>query len=174
MNQIKTNEQTIIVVALRREAERIEEDATYSSKGHFNAEDTWIKRNYWLGIPATALSAVAGAALIKSQPELASAFTLLASLLTGLMTFLKPNERAAMHRAAAGQFLTLRNDARFFREIDLLQVEQLDEMPDKLKILATTRNELNQKNPSIPRGAFVAARKGIEEGESTHKLDKKE
>jgi hypothetical protein len=78
--------------ALRREAERLEEDTLYSSKGHFNAEDTWVRRNYWLGVPATVLGAVAGATLIKSQPEWATAFTLLASLLTGLMTFLKPNE----------------------------------------------------------------------------------
>lgn len=171
MNQIQTTDQALIA-ALRREAERIEEDATYSSKSHFNAEETWIRRHYWLGIPATALAAIAGAALIKSQPEWASAFTLLASLLTGLMTFLKPNERAAMHRAAAGQFLALRNDTRLFREVDLLQADQLDELPGRLKALSATRNELNQKSPSIPRGAFVIARKGIEGGEATHKVDK--
>lgn len=162
------------ISALRREAERLEEDATYSSKGHFNAEDTWVRRNYWLGVPATALGAIAGATLIKNQPELASAFMLLASLLTGLMTFLKPNERAAMHRAAAGQFLALRNDTRFFREVELLQVDRLGEMPEKLKVLSAVRNELNQKSPSIPRRAFVAARRGIEEGEATHKVDKEE
>lgn len=173
MNPIQTTDQAMID-ALRREAERIEEDTTYSSKSHFNAEDTWVCRHYWLGIPATALAAIAGAALIKSQPEWASALTLLASLLTGLMTFLKPNERAAMHRAAAGQFLALKNDARLFREVELLQVHQLDELPDRLKALSSTRNELNQKSPSIPRGAFVAARKGIEEGEATHKVDKGE
>lgn len=173
MNPIQTIDQAMIA-ALRREAERIEEDATYSSKSHFNAEDTWVRRHYWLGVPATALAAIAGAALVKSQPEWASALTLLASLLTGLMTFLKPNERAAMHRAAAGQFLALKNDARLFREVDLLQVHQLDELPGRLKALSATRNELNQKSPSIPRGAFVAARKGIEEGEATHKVDKGE
>lgn len=173
MSQIQPTDQALIA-ALRREAERIEEDATYSSKSHFNAEDTWVRRHYWLGIPATALAAIAGAALIKSQPEWASAFTLLASLLTGLMTFLKPNERAAMHRAAAGQFLALKNDARLFREVELLQAHQLDELPGKLKALSVTRNELNQKSPSIPRGAFVAARRGIEEGEATHKVDKEE
>ena len=162
------------ISALRREAERLEEDALYSSKGHFNAEDTWVRRNYWLGVPATVLGAVAGATLIKSQPEWASAFTLLASLLTGLMTFLKPNERAAAHRAAAGQFLALRNDARFFREIELLQVDRLDEQIERLKALSATRNELNQKSPSIPRRAFVAARKGIEEGEAAHKVDKED
>lgn len=160
--------------ALRREAERLEEDTLYSSKGHFNAEDTWVRRNYWLGVPATVLGAVAGATLIKSQPEWATAFTLLASLLTGLMTFLKPNDRAALHRAAAGQFLALRNEARFFREIELLQSDRLDELPERLKALSAARNELNLKSPSIPRRAFVAARKGIEEGEATHKVDKEE
>jgi hypothetical protein len=171
MHPIQTSDQSMIA-ALRREAERIEEDATYSSKSHFNAEDTWVRRHYWLGIPATALAAIAGAALIKSQPEWASALTLLASLLTGLMTFLKPNERAALHRAAAGQFLALKNEVRLFREVELLQVHQLDELPVRLKALSATRNELNQKSPSIPRGAFIAARKGIEEGEATHKVDK--
>lgn len=173
MSNLSATDQSKIA-ALRREAVRLEEDATYSSKGHFNAEDTWVRRNYWLGVPATALGAIAGATLIKSQPEWASAFMLLASLLTGLMTFLKPNERAAMHRAAAGQFLALRNDARFFREVELLQVDRLDEMPEKLKVLSAVRNELNQKSPSIPRRAFVAARKGIEEGEATHEVDKEE
>lgn len=169
MNENGTIEQ---VSALRREAERLEEDATYSSKGHFNAENTWVRRNYWLGIPATVLAAVAGATLIKSQPELASICTLLASLLTGLMTFLKPNERAAMHRAAAGQFLALRNDTRFFREIELLQMDRLNELTNRLKALSAARNELNQKSPSIPRRAFIAARKGIEEGEAAHIVDK--
>jgi hypothetical protein len=58
--------------ALRREAERLEEDTLYSSKGHFNIEGTWVRRNYWLGVPATVLGAVAGATLIKSQPEWAT------------------------------------------------------------------------------------------------------
>ena len=170
MNPIQITDQAKIS-ALCREAERLEEDALYSSKGHFNAEDTWVRRNYWLGVPATTLGAIAGAALVKSQPELASAFTLLASLLTGLMTFLKPNERAAMHRAAAGQFLALRNEARFFREVELLETDRLGELLERLKALSSARNELNQKSPSIPRRAFVAARKGIEEGEATHKVD---
>lgn len=159
------------ITALSREAKRLEEDATYSSKGHFNAEDTWVRRNYWLGVPATVLAALAGATLFKSHPELASLCALAASLLTGLMTFLKPNERAAMHRAAGGQFLALRNNARFFREIELLQTDRLNELPDRLKALSAMRNELNEKSPSIPRRAFVAARKGIEEGEATHTVD---
>jgi len=173
MNQTNNVAQPLIL-ALEREAKRIEEDAMYSSKSHFNAENSWVCRHYWLGIPATVLAAIAGTALIKSQPEWASAFTLLASLLTGLMTFLKPNERAALHRAAAGEFLSLRNDARFFREIELLQPDRLEEFTERLRSLSVKRNELNFKSPSIPRRAFVTARKGIEEGEATHEVDKGE
>jgi hypothetical protein len=77
-----------------------------------------------------------------------------------------------MHRTAAGQFLALRNDARLFREVELLQSDRLNELTKRLKVFSATRNELNLKSPSIPRRAFVAARKGIEEGEATHKVDK--
>ena len=171
MSEAQDSDQALIS-ALSREAARIEEDATYSSKSHFNAEDTWVRLHYFLGVPAAALAAIAGAALFKSQPHWASTFTLLASLLTGLMTFLTPNERAAMHRAAAGEFLALKNDTRLFREVDLLQLHQLKELPEKLRTLSARRNELNQKGPAVPRRAFVAARKGIEEGEATHKVDK--
>ncbi|GFH63129.1 MAG: hypothetical protein ZNDK_0900 [Candidatus Desulfovibrio kirbyi] len=160
------------IFALRREAERLEEDVTYSSKSHFNAANIWENTTYGLGIPSTILAALAGAALIKNYPEWASACAMFASLLTGLMTFLKPNERAVIHREVGGRFLTLRNDARFFREFELLQTERINELSDKLKELLTARNELNQKSPSIPRWAFLAARKGIEEGEATYKADK--
>lgn len=44
MNPIQTTDQAKIS-ALCREAERLEEDALYSSKGHFNAEDTWVQRH---------------------------------------------------------------------------------------------------------------------------------
>lgn len=162
------------ISALRNEAKRIEEDSLYSSKSHFNVENSWESRNYWLGVPATLLAAVAGAALIKSHPDLASIFAMTASLLTGLMTFLKPNERAAVHRAAAGKYLALRNDTRCFRQIELLQEDRLSEQTEILRTLSERRNELNQSSPRIPRWAFVAARKGVEEGEASYKVDQED
>ena len=69
--------------------------------------------------------------------------------------------------------MALRNDARIFREVELLQADRSGKLAERLKVLSATRNELNQKSPSIPRSAFVAARKGIEEGEATHKVDQK-
>jgi hypothetical protein len=45
MSGVETTDQGKIA-ALRREAERLEEDSIYSSKEHFNAEDIWVCRNY--------------------------------------------------------------------------------------------------------------------------------
>lgn len=54
---------------MRREAERLEEDAIYSSKSHFNAETARVNCYYWLGIPVSIIAAIAGAAFVKNHPE---------------------------------------------------------------------------------------------------------
>lgn len=158
--------------ALADEAERIEEDSIHSAKGHFNAASTWSKRHYWIGVPATILGAAAGAAAVKSCPELAAILALLATILTALLTFLKPAERASAHKTAGDQFLSLRNDARMFRTIELLEQEDRQLTSETLKALALRRNELNQGSPEIPRAAFDQARKGISEGEANYKKDR--
>jgi hypothetical protein len=157
--------------ALRREAERIEEDSTLSAKGHFNAADTWRQRHYWIGIPATILGAVAGAAIVKDWREVAGIVSVGATLLTGLLTFLKPGERASAHKMSGDQHLALRNETRVFRAIELIESEDVQLLSDKLKALAQRRNELNQSSPEIPRRAFEKARRGIEQGEAAYKTD---
>lgn len=119
---------------MRREAERIEEDATYSSTGHLKAAAPvmWIHRHDGRGGAATVLGAMVGAALLQSQAQCASGCTLLASWLTAVLTFLKPNASAVIHPAPAAQCLFLKNEARLLREGVLLQVHRWDAWPDRL------------------------------------------
>ncbi len=161
-----------LISALRKEAERIDEDSIHSAKGHFNTAAIWNRRHYWLGVPATLFGALAGAAFIKDCPEVASLLSLAATILTALVTFLKPTERASEHKTAGDQYLALRNDARLFREIELLAPEDGQPLTDKIKALSQRRNELNQGSPEIPRRAFEQARKGIAEGETSYRADK--
>lgn len=158
--------------AIRGEAERIEEDSIHSAKAHFNAGVTWRHRHYWLGVPATIFGALAGASIVKGCPELAALLSLAATILTALVTFLKPSDWASSHKAAGVQYLALRNDVRVFREIELLEPEDTCTYSDKLRVLANRRNELNQSSPEIPRRAFKKARKGIDEGEAMYRIDK--
>ena len=153
------------------ESLRIEEDANFSAKSHFNAADIWSDRHFYIGIPATVFGLLTSAALVKDYPTLAGLCSLLATILTALITFLKPNERAAQHKSLGEQFLCLRNDTRVFRTIELLEDHKDVEVSKKLKALVARRNDLNKGSPSIPYTAFKKARTGIEQGEATHQVD---
>lgn len=157
--------------AIKTEAERIVEDSIHSAKAHFNAGVSWKRRHYWMGVPATILGALAGASIIKGCPELAGLLSLVATILTALVTFLKPSDWASAHKSAGDQYLALRNDARLFCEVELLEPEDTCTHADKIRILADRRNELNQSSPEIPRRAFESARKGIDEGETRYRTD---
>lgn len=160
-----------LILALRKEAERIEEDSIHSAKGHFNAADAWRCRHYWLGIPATIFGALVATTMVKDYPIAVSFFSVMTAILTALLTVLKPIERASKHQAVGNQYLALKNDARIFREINLL-VQDRECHTDKLKALSQRRNELNQGSPEIPRKAFEQARDGITSGEADYKTDK--
>lgn len=157
---------------IRAELTRIEEDCIHSGKAHFNAGVRWSSYHFWLGLPSVILSALAGAAFFKDQPEIAGAMASVVTILTALMTFLKPSERASSHKSSGDQYLTLRNDARVLRTIkldvacdDAAAVANLDEITKR-------RNELNQASAQVSRKDFERARQGIEEGEAQHVADR--
>ena len=170
---MEAKDEAEMVGALATEAQRIEEDAIHSAKSHLNAADTWNRRHYWLGVPATVVTALAGAAVIKDLTLAAQLCALAGAILTGLLTFLKPTDRAAKHKSSGDQYLSLRNDVRVFREVELKDVGGRKSAPTRLKALSQRRNELNQSSPDIPRVAFEQARRGIEAGEATYRVDSK-
>jgi hypothetical protein len=161
------------IAAIRAEAERIEEDATYSSKRHYEAHDIWNRRHLLIGLPAVVFSVLATANLLQQVwPIITGLMGVTVAVLTALLTFLKPSERAASHKSAGDQYLALRNDVRVFRTIDLLLGKSADELSRTVTTLAKRRNELNSASQQTPRPAFERARKGIEDGEARYTTDK--
>lgn len=157
---------------IRAELTCIEEDCIYSSKAQFNAGVRWSWYHLWLGIPSVILSALAGTAFFKGHPEIGGAMSSIVTILTALMTFLKPSERASSYKSSGAQYLALRNDARVLRTIkldvacdDAAAVANLDEITKRQK-------ELNQASAQVSRKDFERARKGIEEGEAQHITDR--
>lgn len=160
------------LLAIQAELQRIEEDCIHSGKAHFNAGDRWARYNYWIGLPSVVLSALAGTAFFGDHGEIAGLMSSVVAILAALATFLKPSERAAAHKSSGDQYLTLRNDARVFREIKLkfacdeqAAIASLDEFTKR-------RNELNQASAQVSRKDFEKARAGINQGEAQHRIDK--
>jgi hypothetical protein len=159
--------------SVAKELHRLEEDSAHSGKAQYNAGDRWRVYQYWLGIPSTVLSVAAGLAFFKNDPILGATSSMAAAILTGLMTFLKPSERAAAHKSSGDQYLSLRNDSRVFREIKLIHVRDDQAAIDGLSELTKRRNELNASSLSVSRHDFERARKGIDKGEATHRVDRR-
>jgi len=160
-----------LISKLAAEAQRIEEDTEHSFKGHYNAAARWARYHLWIGLPSALLAAIAGAAAFKDQPELAGALAFLSTALTTVLTFLKPSERAEMHKAVAGQYQALRNQARIFREIGLTDDLAADAAKARLFELAKTRDELNQSSPAIARRDYELAKKDIDGGRARYRVD---
>lgn len=154
------------------ELQRLEEDCSHSGKAHFNASDRWNQFNYWFGIPSVAISAVVGTALVKDHIIWASAGSAAVTVLTALVTFLKPAEKATLHKSSGDQYLSLKNDSRVFREITLIRNIEEAAALEALEGLTKRRNELNQASPLFANRDFKKAKKGFDEGQATHAVDK--
>lgn len=157
--------------AIRKELERIEEDCIHSGKAHFNAGVRWMRYHYLLGVPSVVLSSIAGAAFFKDFGTAGGVIAAVVAVLTSLMTFLKPSERASTHKSSGDQYLTLRNDVRVFREIKLMHACDDKTAIASMDEFTKRRNELNQASAQVSRGDFEAARAGIDQGEAQHRVD---
>jgi hypothetical protein len=163
---------TGMTAAIVAELERIEEDCTFSAKGQFNAAERWTRYHYLLGLPSVGLSAFAGAAFLKDAGMIGAALSAVVATLTTIITFLKPSERSSGHKVAGDQYLSLRNDARVFRLIKLQHACDAEAAIGGLDELTKRRNELNQASSPFSRADFEKARRGIEEGEAAHLVDR--
>jgi hypothetical protein len=155
-----------------KEAKRVENDAFYSSKGHFEAAHSWNRQHLHLGIPSTILSAVIGASALAQFDNhniIAGFLAILVTVLSALSTFLNPGEKANSHQNAGTKFTAVRNAARRFYDVDIFREDIPEqELLLKLEELIKQRDELNQNSLPIPRSAYrkVVRRYGAKRGEN--------
>jgi hypothetical protein len=162
----------VAVEALKREAKRIEEDALYSAKRHFNACAYWGAVHYVIGVPTVVIAALSATFAAGHHDATAVSLAATAAVLAGLTTFLNPNQRAAAHALSGNRYNALRNHARIFWQLDCADAtKEPDHLRRQLGALDAQRNQLNEHSPSTPRIAFIFARRGIEGGEATYAAD---
>jgi hypothetical protein len=162
-----------LLKSLANEASRIEEDALYSARSHFEAARGWSRLHYWLGVPTVVLAAVAGASAVAENTSTAAALGILVAVLSALSTFLNPSDRSHQHHAAGTRFNEVRNRVRVFGEIEMKTPGTGPAvLVDTIKELGQQRDELNKASPQIPRWAFERGRKSIQAGEAGYSADR--
>lgn len=155
---------------LNKEAMRIEEDSTYSSKSHYEAARQWGQIYLWLGIPTAIIAGISGVSAFEDHTFIAGIAAIIAAALAAISTFLNPSEKAQAHYTAGFKFTSLKNKSRIFREIELLDKDKKNHKQDLLE-LSSERDSINEVSPQIPRWAFKKAGKGIESGQSKYEVD---
>lgn len=159
-----------------KEAQRIEESLLYSSKGHFATSQFWSDFHLWIGIPMVILSAIVGAsALAQFDPKhiFAGILSIIIVALSGVMTFLNPNQKSSAHLNAGNNYDSLMNKTRIFSTIDCWRDESEQVLTERLKYYSEQKDKLNQSSLQIPKWAYRAAKSGIKNGESVFVVDSK-
>lgn len=162
---------------LSDEAERIEEDAEHSSKGHYNAAGPWQAAHLLLGVLSAILSAVAAGVAAQKGADLTTVVvgvSLAAGALTATVTFLKPNEQSDRHRRAGDRYLDVKNRARFCRTVEMEATSATEpKLIESLRAIQVDLASARTAAPLIPEWAYRKARKGIAEGQAKHRVDTK-
>ncbi len=152
-------------IKIIEEAKRIENDASYSAKGHYEAAGYWTRFHLMIGIPTVVLSAIAGASALAqfdNHSIIAGFLAIIVAALTAVATFLNPNEKANSHQNVGNKYNALRNKVRVFCNVDSSVENSEQELIRQLKELAKQRDELNQDSLPISSWAYKKAQKVIE------------
>ena len=94
-------------IKIIEEAKRIENDASYSAKGHYEAAGYWTRFHLMIGIPTVVLSAIAGASALAqfdNHSIIAGFLAIIVAALTAVATFLNPNEKANSHQNVGNKY----------------------------------------------------------------------
>jgi len=138
--------------SIRSEADHIRRAALVGAERHYIAETTWYATALLIGIPATCLAAVAGAAAFKdsgAHAEVAGYMSLVTAILTALLTFLSPQQRAKEHHASAKAYEALYHAAGFFFRVESGGGIGTEEQLKRLRVLSETLIETNKKSPVV-------------------------
>jgi len=119
--------------ALFIEAKKLIVTATYAGQGHLEESTRWVWWDAWLGVPATLGTTLlaAGAsvsALLDAQPLVTATIALLATACSTVRVFFKTEDLTQSHGLKGNQYLSLRNEARIFKDLDLLAAVSAEEL----------------------------------------------
>jgi hypothetical protein len=159
--------------AIRDELARVEESATIAAQTQLEQSKRWSRANLWLGISSSTLAGVAGTLALAglASAAIAGPMALLAAVLGVILTSLNANARTNAAAAAGNAYLSIQNDARQARRVDL-SYEDVEEMRNRLAELTARRDEQNKTAEVPSRGAYRRAQANIAEGGQTFEVDR--
>ncbi len=159
--------------AINNELARLEERAMWSAQGQFEQAKTWRALNVWLGAPSAVAAAVSGALVLASDSLniLGGVLALIAAAGGAILTTVNASYRSTQASAAGSAYLEIQTRARQSREVDLPWEVDLEAARQDLGELTARLDEQNKTADPISKRAYRKARKNIDAGGQTYRVD---
>jgi hypothetical protein len=153
--------------AYLKEIEETESYARILAKGYSYTAIAWGKVNLSIGVPNTIIAAIAGASALSNFSNsniVAGILSIIVSVLSGLLTFLNPSDRAKSHMQAFTEFQRLCQRLNMMK-IDLANEDGgviSDELRRKIEDMFEKLHDLRSVSPMIPVWAYKVAKSEVE------------
>ncbi|HEY0618483.1 MAG TPA: SLATT domain-containing protein [Kribbella sp.] len=150
--------------AAREEVLQISDDLLYTEKTHLHAAERLQKVHQQLGLAMTVLATAAAATIVGDWNKIAAGLlALAAAILSGILTFMKPEKSAEQHLGAGRQLGALRVRARQFLQLDLMRLS-VSESREVIASIVNDKATIDAASPGTSGGSFEAARRRIQSG----------
>lgn len=159
--------------AIHKEARRIYEATMFSAQGQFEQAKIWSRRSLGLGVPASAIGAVAGVAGLATTigKEMVAIAAIIAAALTAIVTTLNYSKRIDQAHSNANAYLALQQDTRVFIDVDLRTMNE-SEAREVLAKLVARQQEINGTALIPSKQAYKRGKANIVKGGQDYQADK--
>jgi len=152
--------------AVASELQQLQNDVLWTEKGHFASASTLTGMRLVLGILATVGATAAAATVFADAPTIAGVLALVSALFSGLLTFLKPEERASQHLSSARRLNVLGIDIRQTLTLDVPTLE-VAKLRSHVSEIARRKAEIDESAPHISNVSIRWAGRQIGRGDYT-------
>ncbi len=150
--------------AAGEELRQLIDDMLHTEKTHMAAAERLQGLHQWLGIAATVLATGAAATIVAASSKVAASLLALgAAIISGVLTFMKPERTAEQHLAAGRQLATLRVHARQVLNLDLPALSS-EVLREAINDTATKKAAIDDAAPGTRGRDYTVARNRITKG----------
>lgn len=155
---------------IRKEALRLGEDVVHSEKAHFAMATLWGWAHYILGVPAAICAAAAGISVVKESPGWSIAFSVTATILTALMTFLDTERARSDHFISGVRYSALRGKLRRFSNIDSAE-DDIPAAQGGIHQLAAEKTTIQETARHTGGLAYWLAKRSVGRNQHAYEID---
>jgi hypothetical protein len=150
--------------AAAEELRQLIDDMLHTEKTHMAAAERLQGLHLWLGLAATVLATAAAATIVAAASKVVAGILALgAAIVSGVLTFMKPERTAEQHLAAGRQLAALRVHARQVLNLDLQQLGT-DKLRKAIDEIAAKKAAIDDAAPGTRNRDYHVARGKITRG----------